>query len=225
MGSPLRPGAGCRPAADIGNQGVLQALGRQAATEPAPSPVPVQARFVANSHGGTDLSGIQNLWNSLLAWRDAHAAITYPAAMAAHIRDFERDYYDATWEQQVTAVRVLCNHIKDGVETLRQDPNGAANLDWDDFRPFLQNLAGLGLVSVGGLGAVTALSGGHGRGYEWAATVTATGVAIANGSIPNSAHGRSDGARGGTRGTIRTVILGHNTQVDAAKAAVEALRW
>ena len=208
----------------IGNQGVMRLLGGGAG-QTTPAPAPVQARFVANASGGTDLSGIQNQWNSLLAWRDAHATITYPAAMEGHITDFEGDYYDATFEQQVTAVRVLCDYIKEGVETLRQDENGAANLDWDAFRGFLQGLAALGLVTVSGLDAERDLTGGHGRGYLWRARVASTGADIATGSIPNAAHGRSDGARGGTRGTIRTVIQAHNTAVNTAKAAVEALRW
>jgi hypothetical protein len=178
----------------------------------------IQGRFY-----GQNLDQAQQDWNALLGHLDnLHNTHTLPnkADIDNFITDSEVSWYgDGEHEAsivQFNAVVTLKGKIKTGLEQLKLPIGDSAGLGWNDIVNYLTNdISAKGFITV--QSHQGRLGGGHGNGTFWTASDGTTGT------VPANIHGANDGALGGARGAVRTVIVAHNAAVNAAKTAVDNL--
>ena len=184
-----------------------------------------------DSEDGASLSTEGDQWNALLAaWdtvRDEYGftdevvepVVTWVEGAwyepdADHTQDIvRRNLY-------ITGLGRIKDAVTAGIRARRvpEEYQDTSALGWDEIPGWIEWLGGLGFTTVV-VDRNAELSGGHGNGVFWSVEGRLSGVKY-TGTVPDSTHGRNDGALKAQRGMVRQSLELHDAEVEQALSQI-----
>jgi hypothetical protein len=180
-----------------------------------------------DSEDGSSLSSEGEQWNALLQmWESVRDAYELTDDVVEPVVSWvEGSWYEPDPDHTMDVVRrnlyitgVL--RMKDAVtagmraKRVPDEYRETSNLGWDEIPGWIEWLGGLGFTTAV-VDRDAALSGGHGTGVFWSVTGNVSGVTY-TGTVPDSTHGRNDGALKAQRGMVRQCIDLHDSEIEQA---------